>query len=399
MLRTALLAASKHTESGQVRALLPLAGRSVLRWQVDFAIRMGCTRIVCLCDAPEPEVLALQLDSEALGHEFHAIRSNAQLAALVRSGEEVLVILDGLVIDRGFADRLIGVTDRFSPTIYTLRREDWQVQDAPDDFERIDAERFWAGLMIMRADRMQTLADMPADSNAMSVLLRIALQSGVRCVEFPHEYLSDGDLLLAGSVDRVAERERNLIGIAASPMTWSGPGQAMANLLAKRLKIAGAARSLEIAGGLGVLLLCVAAALSWTGYGTAGIAIAALGFFSGACSSSTYDLRGRLFGRPPCGFPVSAAQSIGFVLGILAAIGALDPTLEQLALVALPILTFGLLEIAARDGYSSYRAFWSDRALHMAGLSAASAFGLLAEAVALLGMAALGHILLHKREN
>ena len=37
-MRTALLSAIRRDETGQIRALLPLAGRSVLGWQADFVL-------------------------------------------------------------------------------------------------------------------------------------------------------------------------------------------------------------------------------------------------------------------------------------------------------------------------------------------------------------------------
>ena len=66
-MRTALLAALKRTDTGELRAELMLAGRSVLAWQVALANDLACERIICLYDAPSEEVFALQREVEAAG--------------------------------------------------------------------------------------------------------------------------------------------------------------------------------------------------------------------------------------------------------------------------------------------------------------------------------------------
>lgn len=239
-LRTALLAAIKRNESGELRSLMPLAGRSVLGWQTDVARQLECERVICLCEVPGPEILELQQETEALGGEFHAVRGNAQLTALLRADDELLIMLDGLVVDRNLATDLIGSDGRWSNGVFTCEPDGEHSAALSDHFERIDAERVWAGLIVMRADIAQRLAELPSDGDAISLLLRIALQSGVKGIDVPEAAFDDGSILLATSQAEMAERQRVLIERSALPLHWVGPASALSIVAGRQLQHAGA---------------------------------------------------------------------------------------------------------------------------------------------------------------
>jgi len=399
VLRTALLAAIKRTEDGELRALSPLAGRSVLGWQTDLARQLGCERIICLCQAPGPEILALQQETEALGGEFHAVRGNAQLATLLRADDELLVMLDGLIVDRDLADELISRGDRWSRAVFTCKPDDDLGENLPDDFERIDAERIWAGLLVMRADSAQRLIELPADSDAISLLLRIALQTGVRGADIPESALTDGSILLGSSSRELIARQRVLIERSALPLLWSGPTRALAILTGRQLEYAGIKHGIELSGAIGIGLLAIGALLAWMGFGAGGLALTALGVFAGSVAKLLFCLKHRLFHRDSVGFPIAALRGFLEVLPVIAVIGAIVPSLNRIELIALPILTFGLVKIAASEGFPHAKAFWSDRTAQLAVLAVAAGVGFLVEALATIGLAALGHKLLRLRRK
>ncbi len=398
-MRTALLAAIKRTESGELRALLPLAGRSVLGWQSDLARRLGCERVICLCEAPTPEILALQQETEARGGEFHAVRGNAQFVALLRADDELLVMLDGLVVDRDLADELITPDDRWTKAVFTCKPDDEHGASLPDDLERIDAERIWTGLLVMRADTAQKLAELPADGDAISLLLRIALQSGVKGIDVPQSALRDGDILLGSSPQELAGRQRALIETSSMPRIWSGPARALAIVAGRQMEHAGVRHGVELSGALGVVLMVAGAVLSWMGFGVGGLALTAFGVFAGSIANFLFYLRLWLFQRPAHTLPIAILQMLIEVIPVIAVIGALAPTLDRIELAALPILVFGLVKIASSEGDQNAKAFWADRTLQIAALALAASLGLLVEALIVIGLFALGHKLLRLRAN
>lgn len=107
-MRTGLIAALARTEEGTLRADLPLAGRSVLAWQVALLREFGAERIICLCEGTAGEVLRLQHEVESASAAFHALNGFAALPALVRAEDELIILRDGLVPDLALAREMIG---------------------------------------------------------------------------------------------------------------------------------------------------------------------------------------------------------------------------------------------------------------------------------------------------
>ena len=188
VLRTALLSAVERSEDGTPRAFLELGGRTILVWQADLAISLGCERIVCLAQGPTPELLELQQELEEKGLSFQLIRGSLQLVSLLSADQDILVLADGLVFDRELAHAAIG--DKRG--IAALPAE----EGIAAGFERIDANRAWAGLLVARANIVERLADMPPDVDTISLILRLALQAGVPVVLCDKQHLDSGNVLI-----------------------------------------------------------------------------------------------------------------------------------------------------------------------------------------------------------
>ncbi|WP_298466641.1 hypothetical protein [uncultured Erythrobacter sp.] len=399
-MRTALLAALKRTESGEIRALMPLAGRSALGWQMDLVRDLGCERIICLCDIPGPEILGLQQECEARGNEFHAVRGIPQLLALLRAEDELVVLMDGLVIDRATSAELFPSIEKLPKTVFSREpNESVPRESISEDFERIDAERRWAGMLVMRADRAQQLGDMPSDSDAVSLLLRIALQSGSSAVTIPEPAFEDGRLFLAESAEAVEQKHRQIITASAPPLVWNGPAGALAVLVGRQLELAGVKSAVVLSAALSALFFLTGILLSWNGYGVAGLALSALGAFSGACASALLELRSRLFGHDRKVGAILTIKTATIVGAIAATLGALSPAVGQTELIVLPVFAFGLIVLASADGSPQVRAFWSDHATQLTLLAGFAALGYPEDTLATLGLVALAHKLLRLRRN
>ncbi|MEL7218733.1 MAG: hypothetical protein AAGK01_09920 [Pseudomonadota bacterium] len=398
-MRTAVLAALKRTDRGELRALLPLAGRSVLGWQIDLARDLGCTRIICLCEAPGSEILELQQETEALGGEFHAVRGNMQLVSLLRADDQLVVLLDGVVIDRGFWSASEFSAERPGKAVYTCSPKSEQRTGLPQDFERIDAERIWCGLLTMRADTAQKLSELPPDSDAISSLLRIALQSGVKGVALPDEAVSDGSILVASSQELLLQRQKVIIANSAVTPEWAGPLLAVSILAGRWMEQIGVRQGVLTGAAIGVLLMTLGTVLAWGGTGAAGLALVAVGAFCGSTASFLFYLKVRLFQKAEHSLAIAVLQTALDVIPAVALVGAVNPALNRVELIALPLMSIGLIKLASNAEQPAVRTFWNDRALQFCVLAAAAAGNVLVEAVAVLGLTALGHKLLLSRRN
>ncbi len=396
-MRIALIAAVKRTTSGELRAELMLGGRRVLEWQADLAQALGCDRIICLCDAPTNTILALQRAVEGAGAEFHAIRGNIQLTSLVRTDDELVMIRDGLVIDRQTALNSVSSGEVSGLGIATLPANDVLAQSYAEDFERIDRDRHWAGLAIMRAGQVQQLADLPPDGDPMSLLLRLGLQGRTQCRDIGAVLEQPQNWLLAVDDEMLAKREATLIDAAVTVPSALSPSKAVAAATVRAL----APRGIESGAEVGVAIACAAmlagVALTGFGYGIVGLALAAVAAFAGNFADALASLRENLWSRKRSG-KLDLARVICIECGaalaaVLAYVQFSDAGLT--AKIALPILALGLLYLAGKPGKTRLASFWSDRALHLALLAIAATSGHLDAALAVFGLLALADLLLH----
>ena len=107
-MRIALVSAIERTSDNELRAEQELAGRSVLEWQVDLALKLGCERVICLCTAPASDLIISQHRRvESAGASFHALRNHLQLTNLVRDEDQLFIQLDGLIIDQDALETLL----------------------------------------------------------------------------------------------------------------------------------------------------------------------------------------------------------------------------------------------------------------------------------------------------
>lgn len=398
-MRTGLIAAVTRTNAGELRAELLLAGRSVLAWQAALMRDLGAERILCLCEEPSGEVLRLQHAVEADGAAFHALSGFAALPALVRAEDELIILRDGLVPDPSLVRGLIDSGPLPHRGIACLPADHLLVTRYPEDFERIDAARHWAGLLVMRGAPVQQLADFSDDSDAVSVLLRLALQDGTPCREVPQATLEPEAWLLAESARAVALHEKALIAQAAPQADWRAPMATLAAALVQRVVPRGLAQGAAIAAGFALLLVLGGAVMAALGVAAGGLALAAVGAFAARVSGSYARTKARLFRQDTA---ASHGTAIDWVIDFLAALTvwfALSPWPEWTPMAVCGPLALGLARLAAQDNGSAVAAMASDRASHFALLALAASFGLLPEAVAAVALSLLVVLLLRKTAN
>jgi hypothetical protein len=394
-MRAALIAALRQTPGGTLRAELSLAGRSVLARQVDWLRSIGCERIWCLCERVDGEVLRLQQEVEAAGGSFQPLRGFLHLPALVRAEDELVILADGLLPDPALGAVLLaqGPSPRF---VGTLPATSPLVAQHPEDFERIDAQHHWAGLLAMRGAPVQHLADFPPDADAVSLLLRLALQAGTPCRALGGDDPAPAGWLLATDETALAAQEQALIARAAGVAEWRRPAQALARAGALVLAPEGLAKGPLVAGsGAAALHLGAIAAAVW-GAGTVGLALAALGALAAALAGSLGRMAEELLGKGGSAVRLSRLDAAVDVALAAVVLIALSPsgTVAPLAMLG-PVLV-GLARLTPG---AAPLAVLADRAVLPGALAISAAFGLLPHATALLSLLLLGGLLLRKPGN
>ena len=196
----ALIGAYQEDDSGSLRALLPLSGRTLLEYQVRCAAAAGAAPIIVVVERV-PQALQdaferLRLD----GVGIFPVSDVAEAVSRFEAGSMILLIGDGVAPP---AELVAAVANEPEAAVATV----------PDDevhtmFERIDAESRWSGVALVEAQLLGSTAAILGDWDLQSTLLRRTLQEGARRV--PVNELG-GDPLLAETADDLRDFQRKLL--------------------------------------------------------------------------------------------------------------------------------------------------------------------------------------------
>lgn len=195
----ALIGAYQEDDSGGLGALLPLAGRTLLEYQVRCAAAAGASPIIVLVERIPS---ALNQAFERLrqeGHNVIPVSDGSEAATRFEAGELILLIGDG-VAPR--VDLLTGITDDEEALVLTVPDD-----DAHQDFERIDGVSRWSGVALVEGRALGATAAMLGDWDLPSTLLRRTLQAGARLVPVAPA----SQPLLARNPADLEEFERSLV--------------------------------------------------------------------------------------------------------------------------------------------------------------------------------------------
>ena len=166
----ALIGAYQENEAGGLKALSPLAGRTLVEYQARCAAAAGAAPIVVLVERVPPALAAAFERLRAEGVAAIPVNDGIEAAARFEPGMPILQIADGIAPAMSLVQRVVDVAERAVATV-------------PDDrahglFERIDNERRWAGLALVDASTLSSTAAMLGDWDLQSTLLRRTIQAG-----------------------------------------------------------------------------------------------------------------------------------------------------------------------------------------------------------------------------
>jgi hypothetical protein len=196
----ALIGAYQEDDSGGLRALFPLAGRTLVEYQVRCAASAEAAPIVVLVERV-PQALQdaferLRLD----GIGVFPVSDVNEAVTRFEAGSTILLIGDGVAPPM---DLVVNLARESEPAVGTV----------PDDekheaFERIDGGTRWAGVAVVDAHLLGSTAAMLGDWDLQSTLLRRMIQEGARRVAVADD---DGEPLLVESASDLEDFQRRLV--------------------------------------------------------------------------------------------------------------------------------------------------------------------------------------------
>jgi hypothetical protein len=363
-------------------APLSLAGKSIARRQLDFALAAGSERVIALGNGALPEAVALRHVAEARGVRFQCIGDAHGLLGAVPAGDELLVLAPGLVAEEPGA---LEALERGSAVLVLPAGP-----GVAAGFERIDLERAWAGALVLPGRLVERLADLPPDSDATAALLRIALQARVAEKRLAEKVLDEGSWsIVDGGGDPAAQQrawlKRNLPRVA-------GPGLSdrLVGLALRELAIAllAAPRALPALWSGAALTFLGAVGTAAYGLGAPAFILVALGALLAEFAGGLAHLRDAPFGRARRHrFAVFAPAMVDTALAASAALVIDGPWLHRLFP---PLVLLAVLHAARPARWRGMAALLGDRAVLALLLAFATAFGAAEPAVMLLALVVAG---------
>jgi len=332
-----------------------VAGKSLARRQLDFALAAGCERIIALGNGAAPEAIALRHAAEARGARYQSIGDAHGLLGAVPAGDELLVLSPALLAeDRRALDAL----ERGTAVLVLPAGP-----GVAAGFERIDLERAWAGALVMSGRLVERLADLPPDSEATAALLRIALQARVAEKRLPEEVLADGTWSIVGEESDAAARQNAWLKRNLPSRSGFGVSHLVVRFGLERFAI----RLLDLPrASIGLwaavaTALTAGAAVSAWGPAAAGFVLIALGALLAEFAAGLACLRNAPFGQ------VGSRRServLSWLVDVgLVACAALSIDGGWLQRLFPPLVLVGVLRAGRPQGWTGFAALLGDRAL------------------------------------
>ena len=159
-------------------ALLPLFAGTLLDLQVQAAQRFGCEKYIFLCPVTHGALLQKIDAMKQQGLDAEYVRSPSDLVQYASDSDHIIYIGDGILPNDEIVEQLSGTPKELLFTV--LQAEEYQ------EFERIDLNQRWLGIVSLNASRLVAMIDIPEESEIGSALLRTAVQA-----DCPRAIISD----------------------------------------------------------------------------------------------------------------------------------------------------------------------------------------------------------------
>ncbi|NRD90527.1 hypothetical protein C8024_15270 [Sphingopyxis sp. BSNA05] len=178
-MKLALISLAKDDLDGQGPiALLPLFAGTLLDLQIQAAQRFGCEKFVFLCPVTHGALLQKIDAMKQQGLDAEYVRSPSDLVQYASDQDHIVYIADGIIPNAEVVGQLSGAPQELLFTV--LHAEEYQ------EFERIDLNQRWLGIVSLNAARLVAMIDIPDEWEIGSALLRTAVQA-----DCPRAIISD----------------------------------------------------------------------------------------------------------------------------------------------------------------------------------------------------------------
>lgn len=378
-MRTALISLAGQPRTASGDAPLVLAGKTIARRQLDFALAAGCEAVIVLGDGAAAEAIAMRHAAESEGARFQAIRDGHGLLRAVRADDDLLVLAPGLLPEANEAVEALAKGRR----VLVLPAG----SAVSAGFERIDLNRAWAGALLVGGAQVDRLSDLPADIDPASALVRIALQANVRETPLSEDLLTDGTWRMFGeradpvASDRVWLNRHAPAASVFAPTRWLG--QLALQAAAGRVLAARHSTGGLLAATLTILVGAVL--LARYGWSWPSFALIAVGALLTYLVAEIVRLRSAPFGGP------TTSEAVRKVLpwivdGAILACAVLAIDGAWLHRIFPPLVLMGLLRAVRPEMGEDSTAIVGDRGFLALVLAIAAGFGVIEAVVMLLSL-------------
>ena len=158
--------------------LLPLFAGTLLDLQIGAAQRIGCEKFIFLCPVTHGALLQKIDIMKQQGLDAEYVRSPSDLVQYASDEDHLIYFADGILPNEEIIDQLSGIPGELLFTV--LHAEEYQ------EFERIDLNQRWLGILSLNTFRLSAMIDIPDDWEVGSALLRTAVQA-----DCPRAIISD----------------------------------------------------------------------------------------------------------------------------------------------------------------------------------------------------------------
>jgi len=266
----ALVGASETLPDGGLRALVSLAGETLIERQAARLADVGVTHLAVAVGSVPAELLATCDRIRRRGMRVTSVRTAADLMALVEEDDRIILVADGL---RAGGTHYAAIAKPGTPAI--LVTGDTVLTQG---FERIDATRRWGGLACLSPPMVAELAAMPGEWDMMLTLLRLAVQAGARRLYCEPALFEQGEIAIVADRRIAALIEQSSL----QQVEYGGMGLGRSAIMMPLVRLAGpllvkspaTARYLPYVTGL---LWVIVALLAASGLAAAGALVALFG--------------------------------------------------------------------------------------------------------------------------
>jgi hypothetical protein len=346
-----------------------LAGRTLARHQLEFALAFGCKKVILFGHGASAEAIDLRHAAEGGGAQVQVVRGVRDLPAAVRGDDRLLVLAHGLLTDSEAAFKQLGQGDG----VLVLPAEaGWSA-----GFERLDLAAAWGGAMVLPGRLVAGLDQLPEDAEPISGLLRLARQGGVPERPLPERELAEGRWQIVRTPGAAHAVEPAWLRRRLPPTSPFRPTAWLARWLTRRVAapwIGSRWVSVGLAASA-VVLLAGGVAVAWSALAVVAFALLVPAALAIEASDALRLLGRSIFDSETRSSRLSFTLHIIFDLMLLV-LGPLTIDGSRVHRLFAPLVVVGLLHVPPPAPEAGWHALAADRGLLAVLLAAAAAFGL-----------------------